>query len=72
MRDWNPPKEDYADILVSELLGSFGDNELRQGIKKKRNSEDRFALVVKDGQIKLPFEVASRLKIKLTWATGAL
>ena len=29
MRDWNPPAEDYADILVSELLGSFGDNELR-------------------------------------------
>merc|ERR1712037_372932 len=28
MREWNPPKEDYADILVSELLGSFGDNEL--------------------------------------------
>ena len=21
MREWNPPKEDYADILVSELLG---------------------------------------------------
>ncbi len=29
MREWNPPEEDYADILVSELLGSFGDNELR-------------------------------------------
>ena len=28
MRDWNPPEADYADILVSELLGSFGDNEL--------------------------------------------
>jgi len=28
MRDWNPSPEDYADILVSELLGSFGDNEL--------------------------------------------
>jgi protein arginine N-methyltransferase 5 len=28
MRDWNPPEEDFADILVSELLGSFGDNEL--------------------------------------------
>jgi len=28
MRDWNPPEEDYADILVSELLGSFADNEL--------------------------------------------
>ncbi|KAI8980873.1 PRMT5 arginine-N-methyltransferase-domain-containing protein [Pilobolus umbonatus] len=26
MRDWNPPKK--CDILVSELLGSFGDNEL--------------------------------------------
>ena len=29
MRDWNPDPKDYADILVSELLGSFGDNELR-------------------------------------------
>jgi len=28
MRDWNPPQSDHADILVSELLGSFGDNEL--------------------------------------------
>jgi len=30
MRDWNPPggTADHADILVSELLGSFGDNEL--------------------------------------------
>merc|ERR1719402_53478 len=28
MREWNPPEEDYADILVSELLGSFADNEL--------------------------------------------
>lgn len=26
MREWNPPEK--ADILVSELLGSFGDNEL--------------------------------------------
>jgi protein arginine N-methyltransferase 5 len=26
MRDWNSPEQ--ADILVSELLGSFGDNEL--------------------------------------------
>ncbi|KAI8984574.1 PRMT5 arginine-N-methyltransferase-domain-containing protein [Mycotypha africana] len=26
MRQWNPPKQ--CDILVSELLGSFGDNEL--------------------------------------------
>jgi protein arginine N-methyltransferase 5 len=26
MRDWNSPEK--ADILVSELLGSFGDNEL--------------------------------------------
>lgn len=26
MRDWNPPEK--ADIIVSELLGSFGDNEL--------------------------------------------
>lgn len=26
MRHWDPPEK--ADILVSELLGSFGDNEL--------------------------------------------
>lgn len=26
MRDWNSPEK--ADVLVSELLGSFGDNEL--------------------------------------------
>jgi protein arginine N-methyltransferase 5 len=26
MRQWNAPEK--ADILVSELLGSFGDNEL--------------------------------------------
>lgn len=26
MREWNPPEK--ADIIVSELLGSFGDNEL--------------------------------------------
>ena len=26
MRNWNPPE--LADLLVSELLGSFGDNEL--------------------------------------------
>jgi predicted RNA methylase len=26
MRDWEP--EEKADIIVSELLGSFGDNEL--------------------------------------------
>ena len=26
MRSWQPPK--LVDILVSELLGSFGDNEL--------------------------------------------
>jgi protein arginine N-methyltransferase 5 len=28
MRAWRPKEEDLADILVSELLGSFGDNEL--------------------------------------------
>lgn len=26
MRDWSAPEK--ADILISELLGSFGDNEL--------------------------------------------
>jgi len=29
MRRWKPPHpDDKADIVVSELLGSFGDNEL--------------------------------------------
>ena len=28
MRVWRPPAKDMADIMVSELLGSFGDNEL--------------------------------------------
>lgn len=28
MRKWHPEDEDKADIIVSELLGSFGDNEL--------------------------------------------
>ncbi len=28
MRRWSPKNEDRADIVVSELLGSFGDNEL--------------------------------------------
>ncbi len=28
MRGWEPPGGDRADVLVSELLGSFGDNEL--------------------------------------------
>jgi type II protein arginine methyltransferase len=28
MRKWKPPNNEKADIMVSELLGSFGDNEL--------------------------------------------
>lgn len=28
MREWHPPEVDKADIVISELLGSFGDNEL--------------------------------------------
>ena len=28
MRAWHPAEDDRADIIVSELLGSFGDNEL--------------------------------------------
>lgn len=28
MRTWEPPGGERADILVSELLGSWGDNEL--------------------------------------------
>ena len=28
MREWRPENENCADIIISELLGSFGDNEL--------------------------------------------
>lgn len=28
MRDFRPSEQDKADIVISELLGSFGDNEL--------------------------------------------
>ena len=28
MRNWQPNEEDLVDIMVSELLGSWGDNEL--------------------------------------------
>ena len=28
MRKWNPKESEKADIIISELLGSFGDNEL--------------------------------------------
>lgn len=28
MRKWNPEESEKADIIISELLGSFGDNEL--------------------------------------------
>ncbi|XP_001600397.1 protein arginine N-methyltransferase 5 [Nasonia vitripennis] len=51
MRDWNAPEK--ADILVSELLGSFGDNELSpeclDGVQK----------FLKDDGISIPYSYTS-------------
>jgi len=55
MRDWNPPVEDYADILVSELLGSFGDNELSP------ECLDGAQKFVKPGGISIPSSYTSYL-----------
>merc|ERR1719445_987541 len=55
MRDWNPPEEDYADILVSELLGSFGDNELSP------ECLDGAQKFLKPGGISIPYEYTSFL-----------
>ncbi|KAH0947236.1 hypothetical protein HN011_006109 [Eciton burchellii] len=46
MRDWNPPEK--ADIIVSELLGSFGDNELSP------ECLDNVLKFLKDGGINIP------------------
>jgi len=44
MRSWNPPFA--VDILISELLGSFGDNELSpeclDGVQRVLNRKLRF------------------------------
>ena len=53
MRDWNPPPEDYADILVSELLGSFGDNELSP------ECLDGAQKFLKPGGISIPYSYTS-------------
>lgn len=46
MRDWEAPEK--ADIIVSELLGSFGDNELSpeclDGIQKFLHGNQHIAL----------------------------
>ena len=55
MREWNPPEEDYADILVSELLGSFGDNELSP------ECLDGAQKFLKPGGISIPYEYTSFL-----------
>ena len=55
MREWNPPEEDYADILVSELLGSFGDNEL------SLECLDGAQKFLKPGGISIPYEYTSFL-----------
>nr|XP_012138571.1 PREDICTED: protein arginine N-methyltransferase 5 isoform X4 [Megachile rotundata] len=56
MRDWDAPEK--ADILVSELLGSFGDNELSpecldgvQRFLKDRLYTDRHEWITIDGKI---------------------
>ncbi|KAJ8322598.1 hypothetical protein O5D80_008705 [Batrachochytrium dendrobatidis] len=51
MRYWNP--EDKADILVSELLGSFGDNELSP------ECLDGAQRLIKDGGISIPSQYVS-------------
>ncbi|KAL0486888.1 type II arginine methyltransferase [Acrasis kona] len=53
MRDWNPPE--LADILVSELLGSFGDNELSP------ECLDGAQRLLKKGGISIPCDYTSFL-----------
>ena len=53
MREWNPPEEDFADILVSELLGSFGDNELSP------ECLDGAQKFLKPGGISIPYSYTS-------------
>merc|ERR1719397_2376139 len=53
MRQWNPPEGDYADILVSELLGSFGDNELSP------ECLDGAQKFLKPGGISIPYSYTS-------------
>nr|CAG4647716.1 EOG090X028A [Moina brachiata] len=53
MRDWNAPEK--ADILVSELLGSFGDNELSP------ECLDGAQKFLKDDGISIPYSYTSFL-----------
>jgi len=53
MREWNPPEKDFADILVSELLGSFGDNELSP------ECLDGAQKFLKQGGISIPYSYTS-------------
>ncbi|XP_073431544.1 protein arginine N-methyltransferase 5 [Dendrobates tinctorius] len=53
MREWNPPEK--ADIIVSELLGSFGDNELSP------ECLDGAQHFLKEGGISIPGEYTSYL-----------
>ncbi|XP_073973085.1 protein arginine N-methyltransferase 5 [Rhodnius prolixus] len=53
MRLWNPPEK--CDILVSELLGSFGDNELSP------ECLDGAQMFLKDDGISIPCEYTSHL-----------
>lgn len=53
MRGWNPPEK--ADILVSELLGSFGDNELSP------ECLDGAQTFLKEGGISIPASYTSYL-----------
>ncbi|XP_075685045.1 protein arginine N-methyltransferase 5 [Rhinoderma darwinii] len=53
MREWNPPEK--ADIIVSELLGSFGDNELSP------ECLDGAQHFLKEGGVSIPGEYTSYL-----------
>merc|ERR1719188_1913685 len=53
MRQWAPPTENYADILVSELLGSFADNELSP------ECLDGAQKFLKPGGISIPYSYTS-------------
>lgn len=53
MRSWNPPFK--VDIIVSELLGSFGDNELSpeclDGVQRVLNRMFIFRIPMASGEV---------------------
>ena len=53
MRNWQPKYEELCDILVSELLGSFGDNELSP------ECLDGAQKFLKEGGISIPCDYTS-------------